>query len=198
MAPHHGPTCAHSSRVEVHRFVVHYRRNLIPGASFFFTVVLADRRSSALTDNIAALREAFRKIRSERPFEIDAIVILPDHLHTILTLPDGDADFPRRWHRIKTVFTQRLLAAGVTLPARDSTGRLLWQRRFWEHTIRDGADHGRHVDYIHDNPVKHGLVANPADWPHSSLHRFIRQGVLAADWGGASGNDGDFGEPDAT
>jgi putative transposase len=161
-------------------------------------VVLADRRSSGLTDNIAALREAFRKIRSERPFEIDAIVILPEHLHTILTLPDGDADFPRRWHRIKTVFTQRLLAAGVTLPARDSTGRLLWQRRFWEHTIRDDADHGRHVDYIHYNPVKHGLVANPADWPHSSLHRFIRQGVLAADWGGASGNDGDFGEPDAT
>jgi putative transposase len=178
--------------------VVHYRRNLIPGASFFFTVVLADRRSSALTDNIAALREAFRKVRSERPFEIDAIVILPEHLHTILTLPDGDADFPRRWHRIKTVFTQRLLAGGVTLSARDSTGRLLWQRRFWEHTIRDDADHGRHVDYIHDNPVKHGLVANPADWPHSSLHRFIRQGVLPADWGGASGNDGDFGEPDAT
>jgi len=178
--------------------VVHYRRNRIPGARFFFTVVLADRRSSLLTTHIAALREVFRKVRSELPFEIDAIVILPEHLHALLTLPEGDADFPRRWRRIKTVFTQRLRVAGVALPSRDSTGRVLWQRRYWEHTIRDDADYGRHVDYIHANPVKHGLVANPADWPHSSLHRFIRQGVLAADWGGASANAGDFGEPGAT
>jgi len=175
--------------------VVHYRRNLIPGATFFFTVALADRRSSRLTTHIAALREAFRAARLERPFEIDAIVVLPDHLHAILTLPDGDADFPHRWRRIKAVFTQRLLNAGVALPSRDATGRILWQRRFWEHTIRDDSDYGRHVDYIHYNPAKHGLVANPADWPHSSLHRFIRQGVLTADWGGASGNGDDFGEP---
>ena len=177
--------------------MVHYRRNLLPGATFFFTVALADRRSRSLTIHIAALREAFRTARSERPFEIDAIVVLPEHLHTILTLPDGDADFPHRWRRIKTVFTQGLLNAGEALPSRDATGRILWQRRFWEHTIRDDADYSRHVDYIHYNPTRHGLVASPVDWPHSSLHRFIRQGVLAADWGGADGNDGEFGEPRA-
>lgn len=175
--------------------MVRYRRNLIPGATFFFTVALADRRSSCLTNHIAALRDAFRTARLERPFKIDAIVILPDHLHTILTLPDGDGDFPHRWRRIKTVFTQRLLKAGVSLSSRDATGRILWQRRFWEHIIRDDADYGRHVDYVHYNPAKHGLVANPADWPHSSLHRFIRQGVLPADWGGGCGYDGNFGEP---
>jgi len=175
--------------------VVRYRRNLVPGAAFFFTVALADRRSSRLTTHISDLREAFRTARSERPFEIDAIVVLPDHLHAVLTLPDGDADFPHRWRRIKTIFTRRLLSAGAALPSRDGTGRVLWQRRYWEHTIRDDTDYGRHVDYIHYNPARHGLVSNPADWPYSSLRRFIRRGILAADWGGAAGDDGDFGEP---
>jgi len=176
--------------------VVRYRRNFVPGATFFFTVALADRRSSRLTAHIGDLREAFRKARSERPFEIDAIVVLPEHLHAIFTLPDGDADYPRRWWRIKTVFTHRLRHAGMALSSRDGTGRILWQRRYWEHTVRDEADFGRHVDYIHYNPVRHGLIANPADWPCSSLHRFIRQGVLAPSWGDGGGDDdGGFGEP---
>jgi putative transposase len=165
------------------------------GATFFFTVALADRRSTGLIDHISILRHAFRKARSERPFDIDAIVILPDHLHAILTLPESDADFPHRWRRIKTVFTQGVLCAGEALDRRDGTGRSLWQRRFWEHTIRDDADFGRHVDYIHYNPTKHGLVSGPSDWPYSSLHRFIRQGVVAPDWGGADGAGGDLGEP---
>ncbi len=153
----------------------HYRRNATPGATYFFTVTLADRRSTRLTTHITFLREAFRKTLAERPFQIDAIVILPNHLHALVTLPDGDADYPHRWRRIKTLFTQAIQNAGVTLEHRDGTGRALWQRRYWEHTIRDPTDHAHHIAYIHNNPVKHGLVTNPLHWPHSSLHRHIRQ-----------------------
>jgi putative transposase len=155
----------------------------MPGGTFFFTVALADHQSTKLLDHVSSLRFAFRKARSEHPFTIEAIVILPDHLHTLLTLPENDADFPHRWRRIKTLFTQRLLYAGETIRPRDTTGRALWQRRFWEHTIKDEADFARHVDYIHMNPTKHGLVRTPSDWPHSSLHRFIRHGILPPDWG---------------
>ena len=163
--------------------MVRYRRNFLPGGTFFFTVALADRRSTLLTDHISILRQAFRKARAERPFDIDAIVILPDHLHTIVTLPEGDSDFPHRWRRIKTIFTRGALYQDETIPPRDNTGRALWQRRFWEHTITDESDFARHVDYIHINPVKHGLVSNPLDWPHSSLHRFLRQSIVAPSLG---------------
>jgi putative transposase len=111
--------------------------------------------------------------------------ILPDHLHAIFTLPASDADFSHRWRRIKTVFTQDALCAGESLGRRDGTGRSLWQRRFWEHTIRNDADFSQRVDYIHYNPTKHGLAASPSDWPYSSLHRFIRQGLVEPDWSGA-------------
>jgi putative transposase len=167
----------------------------VPGATFFFTVALADRRCTALIDHMSILRRAFRKARSERPFYIDAIVILPDHLHAIFTLPDSDADFSHRWRRIKTVFTQGVINAGEALDRRDGTGRILWQRRFWEHTIRGDADFSRHVDYIHHNPIKHGLAPSPSDWPYSSLHRFIRQGIVPPDWGGAPVAGDDRGEP---
>ena len=148
-----------------------------------------------LTTRIADLREAFRKARAERPFNIDAIVILPDHLHAIVTLPDGDANFPLRWRRIKTVFSQAVISGGAAFKRRDASGRALWQRRFWEHTIRDETDFSRHVDYIHYNPVQHGYVSNPVDWQYSSLHRSIRDGVLPPDWGNAAGDEGVFGEP---
>ena len=174
--------------------MVRYRRNFIPGGTFFFTVALADRQSTLLATSIAKLRLAFRVVRNERQFDIDAIVILPDHLHAVFTLPDGDADFPLRWRRIKTVFTQAVIADGATFKRRDGGGRTLWQRRFWEHTIRDTTDFNRHVDYIHYNPTKHGYVVNPLDWPYSSLHQFVRDGVLPPDWGKVAGADG-FGEP---
>ncbi len=177
------------------RVVVHYRRNYVPGGTFFFTVALADRRSSRLVEHVSSLRFAFRKARAERPFNIDAIVILPEHLHAILTLPEGDADFSHRWRRIKAVFTDRVQWSGETTDQRDRTGRTLWQRRFWEHTIRDDEDFARHVDYIHVNPIKHGLVSNPSDWPHSSLHRYIRDGVVAPDWGCAEAVEDNRGEP---
>jgi putative transposase len=171
--------------------MVRYRRNLLEGGAFFFTVTLADRRSMALVEHIDALREAFRTARSELPFAIEAIVILPDHLHAILTLPEGNADFPGRWRRIKGHFSSRLIADGVPIK-RHANGELaLWQRRYWEHTIRDNGDFARHADYIHFNPVRHGLVSRVRDWPHSSFHRYVQQGLLPADWAGDF-DDGGF------
>jgi putative transposase len=164
--------------------MVRYRRNVIAGGTFFFTVTLADRRSSMHIQHVSALRSAFRVARNDRPFSIDAVVILPDHLHAIMTLPPDDADFSGRWRRIKGHFSSQLIAAGVAL-RRNPNGELaLWQRRFWEHTIRDDGDFARHVDYIHFNPVKHGLVPRVRDWPYSSFHAYVRQGVLPRDWGG--------------
>ena len=164
--------------------MVRYRRNVIAGGTFFFTVTLADRRSSMLIQHVSALRSAFRVARNDRPFSIDAVVILPDHLHAIMTLPPDDADFSGRWRRIKGHFSSQLIAAGVAL-RRNPNGELaLWQRRFWEHTIRDDGDFARHVDYIHFNPVKHGLVSRVRDWPYSSFHAYVRRGVLPRDWGG--------------
>jgi putative transposase len=177
--------------------MVRYRRNFVSGGTFFFTVTLADRRSSALVDRIAYLRDAFRLTRRERPFAIDAIVVLPDHLHAILTLPQDDADFSGRWRRIKGAFTHSLVRKGLSVGRNQRGEYALWQRRFWEHTIRDETDFARHVDYIHFNPIKHGLVARVGDWPHSSFHHYVRQSVLPLDWGGDVGrsDDANFGEP---
>ncbi len=174
--------------------MVRYRRNFIAGGTFFFTVTLADRRSTALVENVAALRHAFRVTRKERPFAIDAIVILPDHLHAIMTLPPQDPDFSGRWRRIKSLFTRQLLARGLPIE-RDTRGEYdLWQRRFWEHTLRDETDLARHVDYVHYNPVKHGLVRSVGDWPYSSFHRYVRQGWLPPDWAGTIELGTSFGE----
>jgi REP-associated tyrosine transposase len=164
--------------------MVRYRRNFVPGATYFFTVALADRRSSALIDHVTALRAAFRTARHERPFTIDAIVILPDHLHAIFTLPDGDADFSGRWRRIKGHFSNHMITTGACASRHASGEYALWQRRFWERTIRDDDDFARHVDYIHFNPVKHGLVSRVRDWPYSSFHLCVRRGLLPEDWAG--------------
>jgi len=174
--------------------MVRYRRNLVPGGTYFFTVTLADRRSTILVDHIAALREAFRTARRERPFAIDAIVILPEHLHVLMTLPQNDTDYSGRWRRIKSMFA-RLVARRMPLERNRRGEYALWQRRFWEHTIRDESDFERHADYIHFNPVKHGLVSRVTDWPHSSFHRYIRLGVLPRDWAGDAANSAvNFGE----
>jgi putative transposase len=177
--------------------MVHYRRNFVAGGTYFFTVTVADRRSSVLTDHIVSLRRAFRVTRSERPFDIDAVVILPDHLHAVMTLPEGDVDYSGRWRRIKSLFTRDAVKAGLDV-ARNARGEYdLWQRRFWEHTIRDETDLTRHVDYIHYNPLKHGLVSQVSAWPHSSFHRYVRLGWLPEDWGGIVAIDPaiKFGEP---
>jgi putative transposase len=175
--------------------MVRYRRNFVPGGTFFFTVTLIDRRSRVLVERIAALRTAFRAARKERPFAIDAVVILPDHLHVVMTLPPGDADFSGRWRRIKGVFTHQVVAGGETIRNNHKGEFALWQRRFWEHTISDDDDFARHVDYIHFNPVKHGLVSRVQDWPHTSFHRYVRDGLLPPDWAGSVNGDGaGFGE----
>ncbi len=164
--------------------MVRYRRNVVPGGTYFFTVTLTDRTSSALARHVSALRTAFRIARRERPFTIEAIVILPDHLHAIWTLPSGDSDFSGRWRRIKAYFTHRLVAAGATVNRHRNGEYALWQRRFWEHTIRNEIDFERHVDYVHFNPVKHKLVSQARDWPYSSLHLYVRRGLKPADWAG--------------
>lgn len=164
--------------------MVRYRRNFLAGGTFFFTVALADRKSSALVDHVSTLRMAFRIARHERPFTVDAIVILPEHLHAIWTLPPGDADFSGRWKRIKAHFTHRLVAAGTPVQRHRNGEYALWQRRFWEHTIRNEQDFARHLDYVHFNPVKHRLVSRARDWPYSSFHVHVRRGLLPADWAG--------------
>ena len=127
---------------------------------------------------------AFRIARHERPFTIEAIAILPEHLHTIWTLPTGDSDFSGRWRRIEAHFTHRLVAARGPVKRHCNGGYAPWQRRFWEHTIRNEFDFERHVDYVHFNPVKHKLVSRVRDWPYSSFHVFVRRGLLPADWAG--------------
>ena len=175
--------------------MVNYRRNFVPGGTFFFTVTLADRRSKVLVDHVDLLRDALRSTRQERPFVVDAVVILPDHMHAIFTLPPGDSDFSGRWRRIKGHFSSALIDASTELKRRPNGDLALWQRRFWEHTIRDEGDFARHVDYIHFNPVKHALVQRVRDWSYSSFHRYVKEGILPGDWAGDAGEDGeDFGE----
>ena len=161
----------------------HYTRAYIPGGTFFFTVALLERRRTLLVEHIDNLRGAFQSVRHRWPYRMEAIVVLPDHLHCIWTLPLDDADFSTRWFLIKRQFL-RGVPHGESLSARRQLKgeRGIWQRRFWEHAIRDEDDFAAHVDYIHYNPVKHGYVKRVADWPHSSFHRFVASGVLPADW----------------
>ncbi len=160
-----------------------YIRAFVPGGTFFFTVVALDRRLDLLTRNIGVLREVFARAQRRRPFTIDAIVVLPDHLHCIWTLPPGDSDFSSRWHEIKARFSARMTRDEPRSVRRRRKGeRGIWQRRFWEHVIRDEEDFERCADYVHWNPVKHGHVKRPLDWPHSSFHRFVERGSYSKDW----------------
>jgi putative transposase len=167
--------------------MTNYRRYFVPGGSYFFTVNLAERRLRLLTEHINALRASFRYARVRHPFAIDAIVVLPDHLHAIWTLPDGDKDFPLRWRLIKASFS-RILPQGERISRSRSSKaeRGIWQRRYWEHMLRDEDDFARHADYIHFNPVKHGYVPRVLDWPYSSFHRLVQLDVYPQDWAGGS------------
>lgn len=162
-----------------------YRRNRVPGGTYFFTVNLLERSNTLLVDQVDALRDAVRKVRAARPFHIDAWVVLPDHMHAVWTLPPDDTNYSARWKAIKIVFAKSLPKTESLSPVRATKGeRGIWQRRFWEHTIRDERDYAVHVDYVHINPLKHGLVDCVADWPYSSFHRWVTQGAYAADWAG--------------
>jgi len=161
--------------------MTNYRRADFPGGYYFFTVVTHDRRP-LFNDPLArdCLHAAWAATRAQMPFEDVALCLLPDHLHCVWKLPEGDADFSRRWARIKAGFTHRYLAAGGAESKQSASRhrkreRGIWQRRFWEHQIRDERDLQRHVDYTHYNPVKHGLVERVEDWPWSSYHRYARQ-----------------------
>lgn len=148
-----------------------YIRPKRPGASIFFTVALADRGARTLVDHVVVLREAVRMTKAERPFQINAWVVLPDHMHCVWTLPEGDADFSTRWSVIKARFSRAMpiIQRRKSHEARREHG--IWQRRYWEHHIRDDAAFAACVRYCWINPVKHGLVEHPKDWPYSSWHR---------------------------
>jgi putative transposase len=173
-----------------------YKRAKVEGGSFFFTVTLADRSSDTLVDHIDSFRDAYRWAQQHHPFETIAICVLPDHLHAIWTLPDGDSDFSTRWSLIKAGFSRALpISASRSASKISKRDKGIWQRRYWEHAIRDARDLDRHIDYIHFNPVKHQLVSRVCDWPHSSFHRYVDRGWLPQDWGCDLGDlPGTFGE----
>lgn len=153
-----------------------YIRPKISGATVFFTVAVAERRGTILTDHITVLREAVRRTREDRPFRIDAWVVLPDHLHAVWTLPAGDCDFSTRWSLIKARFSREVPLGSRRSSHRARRERGIWQRRFWEHHLRGPRDCAAAVGYCHMNPVKHGWVTDPLDWPFSSVHRARRMG----------------------
>jgi putative transposase len=173
-----------------------YRRALVQGGTFFFTITVADRSSDILVKEINLLRQVYSSVQKRRPFETVAICVLPDHLHAIWRLPEGDSNFPVRWSVIKSGFAKALAKTDPPSPSKIlKREKGIWQRRYWEHVIRDDADLERHVDYIHFNPVKHRLVSRVRDWPHSSFHRFVARGILPIDWGGdVNVPHGTFGE----
>ena len=163
-----------------------YRRARAPGASYFFTVTLHDRKSDLLVREIDLLRECVRRTKARLPFDIDAWVVLPEHMHCVWTLPPGDANYALRWQLIKHGFSSRLPKnEPISSRRQRRRERGIWQRRYWEHLIRDERDYARHIDYIHYNPIKHGHVTHLADWPYSSFHRAVAAGIYPADWGDA-------------
>ena len=168
------------------RVMPNYRRLWVPGGTWFFTVNLLERQGNdLLIREINRLRDCVSRERERRPFSIIAWVVLPEHMHWIWRLPDGDADFATRWRRIKTDFSLGILKTERRSLVRVRRGeRGIWQRRYWEHAIRDDIDLQRHIDYVHYNPVKHGHVTTVADWPHSSFHRYVQMQHYPADWVG--------------
>jgi putative transposase len=161
-----------------------YRRAREKGGTYFFTVNLADRRSSLLVDKVDLLRNVINRVMARHPFTIDAMVVLPEHLHSLWTLPSEDEDFSTRWMLIKQSFSRQVVKKEPCPASRTKKGeRGIWQRRFWEYCIRNDRDYSRHVEYIHYNPVKHGYVQRASDWQFSSINRYIASGIVEQDWG---------------
>lgn len=173
-----------------------YRRYRVPGGTYFFTVNLLERYpNDLLIRHIDLLRSVIRAVRIKWPFHIDAWVVLPDHLHGVWTLPPGDDDFTNRWRLIKQGFSKALPSTERRSKVRIARGeRGIWQRRFWEHAIRDEEDYSAHVDYCHINPVKHGYVQCVSEWPYSTFHRYVERGVYPLNWAGGPESDMDVGE----
>jgi putative transposase len=167
-----------------------YRRNRVPGGTYFFTVNLLERRSKLLVEHIDVLRKVVKTVQQNKPFHIDAWVVLPDHMHCVWTLPEGDADYSSRWKAIKIAFSKSIPKTERLSAVRIAKGeRGIWQRRYWEHTIRGDNDYAAHVDYCHINPLKHGLVKQVKDWPYSTFHKLVEQGVYPENWSGFAVDD---------
>jgi putative transposase len=166
-----------------------YRRVFVPGASYFFTLVTHQR--SPIFSHASAVdlfRGVVRKVQAAHPFSLEAEVILPDHVHLLCSLPEGDFNYPMRLRLIKAAFTRAFLRQHHPIAQRSHSStkqreQAVWQRRYWEHTIRDQNDFQAHLDYIHINPVKHGLVVAARDWPHSSFHAWVKRGAYEISWG---------------
>jgi len=172
-----------------------YRRANVAGGTYFFTVNLAERKRTLLVDHVDLLRAVIEKIKAAHRFKIDAMVILPDHLHAVWTLPMGDCDYATRWMLIKAGFSRDLAKDERRNKSRVAKGeRGVWQRRYWEHVIRDDRDYSRHVDYVHYNPVKHGYVERVGDWPHSTFHRYVARGIYPPNWAGVHESELEAGE----
>ncbi|MBU4316454.1 MAG: transposase [Proteobacteria bacterium] len=175
--------------------MTNYRRNLLNGGTYFFTVAILNRHLDLLARHISLLKAAIADEKKLAPFFNLGFVILPDHLHALWRLPEGDADYSNRWRRIKAKFSKNIPRGESISTSRNAKSeRGLWQRRFWEHTIRDEEDLNRHLDYIHYNPVKHGLVSRVVDWPHSTFHEYAARGKYSMNWGNGVEINGDFGE----
>ncbi len=175
--------------------MVMYRRNRVAGATYFFTVNLRDRKSTLLLEHATAFREIVRGVKQHLPFTLDAMVVMPNHWHAVWTLPIDDDNYASRLRLVKARFTKHLVKQGISI-AQDERGEYeLWQRRFWEHTVRDDRDFEAHVNYIHINPVKHGYVTRATDWEHSTIHAYVERGLVPVDWACALGDRG-FGEDD--
>lgn len=175
-----------------------YRRAHVLGAHYFFTVTTRGRKPFLTHASVrAALRSSIGQVRELFPFAIEGWVLMPDHMHCLWRLPEGDADYGKRWGLIKRQVTRELgiSSIGETPSQRKRHEGNLWQRRFWEHLIRDEDDYRKHLDYLHWNPVKHGYVKHVVDWPYSSFHRYVKAGLLPVDWGGERvAADANFGE----
>ncbi|MBV1907669.1 MAG: transposase [Kangiellaceae bacterium] len=176
--------------------MMQYRRADVAGGTYFFTVNLAERKKTLLIDHFDKLRTAFNNTKQRHPFYLDALVILPEHLHAMWTLPKDDTDFAKRWMLIKSKFSRQLPKTERINRSRKTKGeRGIWQRRYWEHLIRNDFDYQRHVDYIHYNPVKHGYVDTPTDWKYSTIHQHIEAGKTQPNWGvDDNWNETEFGE----
>lgn len=168
--------------------MVAYRRARVAGGCYFLTLALQDRSSDLLVRYATQLRQCLLSVQTQMPFRLPALVLLPDHLHMLMVLPTDDADFSARVRKLKREFVAALRQQAGSEVRTNAKGEAnIWQRRFWEHLIRDEQDYRNHVDYIHINPLKHGLVARVQDWPFSSFHHYVRQGLLPSDWAGGAG-----------
>ncbi|MFK5894470.1 MAG: transposase [Pseudomonadota bacterium] len=161
-----------------------YRRTDIKGACYFFTINLSDRKCHLLIDKVDELREVINRVKRKHPFKLDALVIMPEHFHMIITLPDNDKDYSKRIMLIKSGFSRKIPKdEKINLSRMRKRERGIWQRRYWEHFIRDEKDYESHVDYIHYNPVKHGYVTKASDWKYSTIHKYIKLGIYDGNWG---------------